>query len=63
MIVTDELSYDLREQEIAGQEYVVFEIAGLNGNLVHVKWEADANRFQLAAALERLAIALWRTEI
>ncbi len=63
MIVTDELSYELREQEIAGQECVVFEIAGPNGNLVHGKWEAGANRFHLAAALERLAVALRRTEI
>lgn len=63
MIVTKELSYDLRRQEIAGQDCVVFEIAGKNGNLVHGKWEAEVNRFQLAAALERLATALRRTEI
>lgn len=63
MIVTAELTYDLREQEIFGQECVVFEIAGPNGNLVHCKWEAGTNRFQVAAALERLATALRRTEI
>lgn len=63
MIVTEELSYDLREQEVTGQEFVVFEISGPNGNLVHGKWESGANRFHLAAALERLAIALRRTEI
>lgn len=63
MIVTEELSYDLREQKVFGQDWIVFEIAGQHGDVVHVKWEADANRFNVAAALERLATALRRAEI
>lgn len=63
MIVTKDLSVDLREQDAFGQDCVVFEIAGQSGNSVHARWERDANRFQVAAALERLATALRRTEI
>ena len=63
MIVTKDLSYDLREQDAFGQDCVVFEIAGQSGNSLHARWERDANRFQVAAALERLALALRRTEI
>jgi hypothetical protein len=63
VIVTKDLSVDLREQDAFGQDCVVFEIAGQSGNSVHARWERDANRFQVAAALERLATALRRTEI
>ena len=63
MIVTKDLSVDLREQDAFGQDCVVFEVAGQSGNSVHARWERDANRFQVAAALERLATALRRTEI
>lgn len=63
MIFTEALSCDLRYQSVAGQEVVVFEIAGPSGNLMHCKWEVGANRFHIAAALERLAFALRRTEI
>lgn len=63
MIVTKDLSVDLREQDAFGQDCVVFEIAGRSGNSVHARWETGANRFQVAAALERLATALRRTEI
>lgn len=41
MIVTDDLSYDLREQEIAGQDWLVFEISGPAGNLVHGKLKSN----------------------
>lgn len=63
MIVTKDLSYDLREQDALGEDCIVFEIAGPSGNSLHARWERDANRFQVAAALERLALALRRTEI
>lgn len=63
MIVTPSLSCDLREQDVFGQDCVVFEIAGQSGNSLYARWEREANRFQVAAALERLAAALRRTEI
>lgn len=63
MIVTRDLSIDLREQDAFGQDCVVLEVLGQSGNSVHARWERDANRFQVAAALERLATALRRTEI
>ena len=63
MIVTPDLSVDIREQDAFGQDCVVFEIAGPSGRSLHARWERDANRFQVAAALERLAAALRRTEI
>ena len=63
MIVTRDLSVDLREQDAFGQDCVVLEIAGQSGNSLHGRWERNANRFQVAAALERLATALRRTEI
>ena len=63
MIITKDLSVDLREQDAFGQDCVVLEIAGRSGNSLHARWERDANRFQVAAALERLATALRRTEI
>ena len=63
MIVTPDLSFDLREQDVFKQDCVVFEIAGQAGNSLRARWARDANRFQVAAALERLATALRRTEI
>lgn len=63
MIITKDLSVDLREQDAFGQDCVVLEIAGRSGNSLHTRWERGANRFQVAAALERLAVALLRTEI
>lgn len=63
MIITKDLSVDLREQDAFGQDCVVLEIAGRSGNSVHARWETGANRFQVAAALERLATALRRAEI
>lgn len=63
MIVTVDLSVDLREQYAFGEDCVVFEITGQSGSSLHARWERDANRFQVAAALERLALALRRTEI
>lgn len=63
MIVTDDLSYDLREQNTFGADCVVFEVVGPSGSSLHTRWEQEANRFQVAVALERLATALRRTEI
>lgn len=63
MIVGDPLTFDLRDQKAFGEDSIVFKIVGQSGNALHARWQSDANRFQVAAALERLATALRRTEI
>lgn len=63
MILGDPLTFELTLQEIEGREHVVLEIGDLTGRIAACKWEADANPYQVAAALERLATALRRTEI
>lgn len=45
MIVTPDLSYDLREQDAFGADCVVFEVAGPSGQSLHARWEQEANRF------------------
>ena len=63
MIHGDPISVDLHTQDVAGLPCVVLEMIQINGNSLRARWERDANRFQVAAALERLATALRRTEI
>ena len=50
MIFGDPLTFELTPQEI-------------DDRIAACKWEADANPYQVVAALERLATALRRTEI
>lgn len=62
MIVGDPISVDLHTQDVAGVPCVVLEMIQIGGKM-SCRWEADANQYQVAAALERLTTALRRTEI
>lgn len=63
MIIGDPLTFDLRTHSTGRQEFVVFEIDDERGIVVACKWEMDANPFQVAAALERMAAKLRNPEI
>lgn len=62
MILGDPISVDLHTQDVAGVPCVVLEMIQIGGK-ISCRWEVDANQYQVAAALERLAVALRRTEI
>lgn len=63
MILGDPLTFDLTLQDIQGREHVVLEIGDLTGRIAACKWEADANPYQVAAALERMAAKLRNPKI
>lgn len=62
MIHGDPISVDLHTQDVAGLPCVVLEMIQINGKM-SCRWEVDANQFQVAAALERLAERLRQNEI
>lgn len=62
MIHGDPISVDLRTQDVAGLPCVVLEMIQIGGKM-SCRWEADANQYQVAAALERLAERLRKNEI
>lgn len=62
MIPGDLISVDLREQTVCGKPCIVLELIEQDGH-VGCRWEKDANRYQVAAALECLAAALRNPEI
>lgn len=43
------------ELRIGGTWFQVITLTDQDGNVTHCKWEKGANRYQVAAALERLA--------
>ena len=45
----------LSEQRFGSTWFQVLTLTDQEGNVTHCKWEKDANRYQVAAALERLA--------
>ena len=53
----EELEFDLQQIQIEGAEYVALHVSGSNAQ-VWCRWELEANRYQVAAALERLAARL-----
>ena len=59
MIQGEELAFDLTTIRAAGTDFVCLHIVGSTAQ-VWCRWETDANRYQVAAALERLAERLRR---
>lgn len=57
MIHGDPISVDLHTQDVAGLSCVVLEIIQQDGRIA-CRWESDANQYQVAAALRRLAARL-----
>lgn len=62
MIEGDPISVDLHVQDVAGVPCVVLEMIQIGGKM-SCRWEVDANQYQVAAALERLAERLRQNEI
>lgn len=62
MIPGDPISVDLHIRDVAGVPCVVLEMIQIGGKM-SCRWEADANQFQVAAALERLTERLRQNEI
>lgn len=54
MIQGEELAFDLTTIRAAGTDFACLHIVGPAAQ-VWCRWETDANRYQVAAALERLA--------
>lgn len=54
MIYGEELAFDLESIKVADTDFVCLHIVGPAAQ-VWCRWETDANRYQVASALERLA--------
>lgn len=54
MIQGEELAFDLESIKVADTDFVCLHIVGPTAQ-VWCRWETDANRYQVAAALERMA--------
>jgi len=57
MIQGEELAFDLTTIRAAGTDFVCLHIVGPAAQ-VWCRWDLEANRYQVAAALERLAARL-----
>ena len=57
MIQGEELAFDLATIRAAGTDFVCLHIVGSTAQ-VWCRWDLEANRYQVAAALERLAARL-----
>ena len=57
MIQGEELAFDLESIKVAGTDFVCLHIVGPAAQ-VWCRWDLEANRYQVAAALERLAARL-----
>jgi hypothetical protein len=54
VIPGDPISVDLHTQDVAGVPCIVLKLL-IDGVCIACRWETDANQYQVAAALRRLA--------
>jgi hypothetical protein len=57
----EELEFDLKQIKLDGIDFVALHVAGKEAQL-WCRWELEANQYQVAAALERLAARLRQDE-
>lgn len=57
----EELEFDLRQIQLDGIDFVALHVTGKEAQL-WCRWELEANQYQVAAALERLAARLRQDE-
>ena len=57
----EELEFDLKQIQLDGIDFVALRVSGKEAQL-WCRWELEANQYQVAAALERLAARLRQDE-